>query len=220
MTFFSYLRSAKSMNDMPSPLYDLLQDDAAVHQRRVHVRREALQKGVIYYILRPILGASHTFELGLTSAASVVEILRNQWGPELSDIARELLARGIEFQTFVQGDPRPRTPERLVPRFSGLGYRPPQYKPDHIDYAAYERRRDRLLSSRGRAALLMGGIVARLAREAVSFDDVCNGPSDRVFWDGTVLFNERSPSSGYWDDSLTPDELDIICGVYKVATGE
>jgi hypothetical protein len=66
------------MNDMPSPLYDLLQDDAVVHQRWVHICHEALQKGEIYYILWPILGASHTFELGLTSAASVVKILRNQ----------------------------------------------------------------------------------------------------------------------------------------------
>jgi hypothetical protein len=136
------------------------------------------------------------------------------------DIACELLARGIEFQTFVQGDPHLRTPERLVPRFSGLGYCPPQYKPDHIDYAAYEQQRNHLLSSRSQAALLMGGIAACLAREAVSFNNICNRPSDHVFWDGTVLFNERSPSSGYWDDSLTPDELDIICSIYKIATGE
>jgi hypothetical protein len=218
--FFGYLISVKSAADMPPEYLDLLRSDSPVHRQTVNIRRETLGSKD-YYILSPKFAADPPFELAVTSPALVVEILRDQWGPDLSAIAHQLLIRGIAFNTFIRGSARPQTPEMLVARFSGLGYRPKGYKPDQIDYLAYERRRDRLLSSpRGRAALLMGGIVARLARDLVNFEHVSRGPSEDVFHDGTVVWNEQTPSLGYWDDRLTADEVNMICGVYKVDTGE
>ncbi|KAJ7816387.1 hypothetical protein B0H13DRAFT_1663399, partial [Mycena leptocephala] len=101
-----------------------------------------------------------------------------------------------------------------------LGYRPPNYKPDMRDYRSYVAVRSRfLLSARGRAALLYGGIIGRLARSEVSSEEVLRGPSDDVLIDGICLWDGHS-AAAYWDDRLTGEEIDLICGVYHVATGK
>jgi hypothetical protein len=202
---------------MPPAIYDLLQPDKDVHQRKIAVRRETLEDTKFFFLLSPP-GDQCSYQLALTCAASVVQVLRCQWGPTLFDIARQLLARGIPFNTFIRAEFR-HIEETFVPRFRGLGYRPHDYKPDKIDYVAYLVRRERLLSSpRGRAALLHGGLVACIARPYVNFDDVCKGPTSDVMRYGSVLRGDNG--IGYWDDKLTSDELDIICGVYCVDTGD
>ncbi|KAJ7851571.1 hypothetical protein B0H13DRAFT_1643942, partial [Mycena leptocephala] len=101
-----------------------------------------------------------------------------------------------------------------------LGYRPLNYKPDMRDYRSYVAVRSRfLLSARGRAALLYGGIIGRLARSEVSSEEVLRGPSDDVLIDGICLWDGHS-TAAYWDDRLTGEEVDLICGVYHVATGQ
>ena len=60
------------------------------------------------------------------------------------------------------------------------------------------------------------GIVWHLALESVSYDAVLMGPSHDVFSEGSFL----SSADGYlWDDLLLEDELEVVCGVYKVYTG-
>ncbi|KAJ7435678.1 hypothetical protein B0H11DRAFT_1755817, partial [Mycena galericulata] len=101
-----------------------------------------------------------------------------------------------------------------------LGYRRQGYKPDQLDYRAYVNILQRFLRSRrGRIALRVGGIVGRLARDVVSSDDVCLGPSDDVEEHG-VWVQDKGTHSAYWDEQLTGDEIDLICGVYHVATGQ
>ncbi|KAJ6579919.1 hypothetical protein B0H10DRAFT_1835021 [Mycena sp. CBHHK59/15] len=101
---------------------------------------------------------------------------------------------------------------------SGLGFRPRNYQPDRRDYETYVAIRNQFLSTpRGRAALLYGGIVGRLAREAVSNDEVMKGPSDDAPITGICLRNGSSMAA-YWDNQLTEEELDLICGVYHIAT--
>jgi hypothetical protein len=68
-----------------------------------------------------------------------------------------------------------------------------------------------------RAALLAGGIVWRLALEAICPGIALMGPSDTVAHFGDVL---QSPDGPLVDDSLTEEELNLICGVYDVYTGE
>ena len=95
--------------------------------------------------------------------------------------------RRIPFRTVIQADPRlPASPsslpivyqsDSLLPTatisFSGLGYEPMGYKPDFYDYKSYELLCNRFLtSSRGRVALMTGGIIERLAREVVKEADV------------------------------------------------
>jgi len=61
-----------------------------------------------------------------------------------------------------------------------------------------------------------GGIVWHLALESVSDNAVLMGLSHDVFSEGSFL----SLADGYlWDDILSEDELEVVCGVYKVYTG-
>ena len=87
------------------------------------------------------------------------------------------------------------------------------------DYHCYIQERARLLSSpRGRAALLEGGIVGRIAKEHLGHDCAALGPSSAV----TVHRNGFSLMDAgvtYWDDKLTDDEIHIICGLYYCYTG-
>ncbi|KZP04089.1 hypothetical protein FIBSPDRAFT_767968, partial [Athelia psychrophila] len=97
-----------------------------------------------------------------------------------------------------------------------LGERHVNYKPDVVDYKGYERDRATfLLSDRARAALLEGGIVWRLAIEHLKFDDVIGGPAEL---DSGLYERFDGELVGGWDDKLTNDELDLICGVYKIFT--
>ncbi|KAJ6597166.1 hypothetical protein DFH09DRAFT_1023809 [Mycena vulgaris] len=75
-----------------------------------------------------------------------------------------------------------------------------------------------LRTPRGRAALLYGGIVGRLARAVVSAEDVLRGPAADATINGICLWDGHSPYA-YWDDCLTEQEVDLICGVYHVTTG-
>ncbi|KAJ6608089.1 hypothetical protein B0H10DRAFT_1816629, partial [Mycena sp. CBHHK59/15] len=96
-----------------------------------------------------------------------------------------------------------------------LGFRPARYQPSEIDYVVYEQLRDAFLQSpRGRAARFAGGIIGRLARRVVNDDIACLGPTADVF-DNGVRFWDGQSSTAYWDDDLTTQEIDLICGVYQ-----
>ena len=61
-----------------------------------------------------------------------------------------------------------------------------------------------------------GSIVWHLAVASVLNNTVLMGPSQDVFSEGSFL----SSADGYlWDDTLSEDDLEVICGVYKVYTG-
>ncbi|KJA25932.1 hypothetical protein HYPSUDRAFT_96502, partial [Hypholoma sublateritium FD-334 SS-4] len=93
----------------------------------------------------------------------------------------------------------------------GLGMRPAAFQPTVADYNEYLRRREDLLRGpRGRAALMHGGIVSRIARDVLDVDAVLAGPSHDsipVGQHGRFLL---------YDDRLTQDDLDVICGVYYI----
>ncbi|KAJ6540100.1 hypothetical protein B0H10DRAFT_1822927 [Mycena sp. CBHHK59/15] len=109
---------------------------------------------------------------------------------------------------------------QVIRRQYGLGFRPSGYTPTSVDYAVYRRQRDDFLNSaRGRAALFAGGIIGRLARYVVDDNYACSGPSDEVFETGLRLWDGESHTA-YWDDTLTLQEIDLICGAYRVQTEE
>jgi hypothetical protein len=98
-----------------------------------------------------------------------------------------------------------------------LGVRTMGYEPDAADYAAYEAARDDFLrSSHARAAILKGGIVWRLAMEFISPGSILTGPSDAALSRGQAF---RFSDNVFIDNCLNEDELDLICGVYRVYTG-
>lgn len=222
--FFGYVSASNNISDMPVELYDLCHPDTHLQALFTKVRlRYAVLQGKTYQLIRPVRCENvedAQFELGLTSAATTLEILRHEWGPDLISIAKQLLDRGIPFNLFIHASIGKPTCH-FLPRYAGLGYRSSNYRPDVVDYEAYEVERNRfLMSARGRAALLAGGLIARLARDVVSYEDVFYGPSDGFEQHGFCLSDEKHPDFALWDDCLTEDEQDLICGVYRIDTGK
>lgn len=94
----------------------------------------------------------------------------------------------------------------------GLGARSADCVYTKYDYASYEKERDDLLrSSKGRVALMMGGIVWRLAMECIGVENVLRGPGDDHTESDLIVINDCK----FLDDTLSEHELDVICGVYR-----
>lgn len=64
---------------------------------------------------------------------------------------------------------------------------------------------------------MKGGIVWRIAIESLNLLNAVDGPSEIVFELGRCFAG--NDGENYWDDWLTDDEIDLICGVYQVKTG-
>ncbi|KAF9474897.1 hypothetical protein BDN70DRAFT_936326 [Pholiota conissans] len=148
--------------------------------------------------------------IATSKASTVLLAFRKKWAT-VDVVARELVLRGTQFNTVKAVASRPqRTLEELRP----LGNRLKGYKPSREDYDEYIRRRDELLRGpKGRAALMHGGIIARLARDAgIEPSVVLGGPvsGDRVVceYGGKYLV----------DDQLTENDKNIISGVYFAQT--
>ncbi|KAK0185699.1 hypothetical protein F5146DRAFT_937387, partial [Armillaria mellea] len=108
----------------------------------------------------------------------------------------------------------------LQPCYGLLGYRPANYKPDRLEFATYQALcRNFLTSQRGRAALLAGGILGHIAKDFISDDEVYPGPSHDIFKTGLSFVADGEMAPTFWDDALTDDEINLLCGVYKVDTG-
>ncbi|KAF8235437.1 hypothetical protein L208DRAFT_996723, partial [Tricholoma matsutake] len=98
-----------------------------------------------------------------------------------------------------------------------LGYCLSGYVPSKRDYETYESIQNRFLSSpRARAAVLKGGMIWRLAKEAIPQSAVLSRPSTEVYSTGAMF---QSNWGIFLDDGLSDDKLDLILGVYKVFTG-
>jgi hypothetical protein len=182
----------------------------------IRVARRMISNQVLYF-LEPIHTNNQPFQLAVPDAATALQCLRETWGPHVEDIIRQLLRLGIPFTTRVPGP----EPDSAISsrRPVVLGYREVGYKPDSVDYAEYETIRRAFCESEqhSRAALLKGGIVWRLVKETLSPGDVLAGPTANVCCHGHALTSPNNQS--LWDDDLSEDELDMICGVYKIFTG-
>ncbi|KAK6988826.1 hypothetical protein R3P38DRAFT_2572887 [Favolaschia claudopus] len=154
----------------------------------------------------------------VSSAITILEIIRNWWDSDLESLSHQLLSRGVAFKFCILNPSLPLCPvKRPAPHYD---YRSKGYKPDQHDYAAYINARDRFLaSSRGALALRYGGVVARIARSVLSLEDGAFHPTDEAV-DCGVCYHDGRRGETYWDGELTPDEIDLICGVYHIATGQ
>ena len=182
--------------------------------------------GSSYYFIEPHdshPSSEQHWTLVTPSAAAVLECIRREM--HLQDhVIQYFLDHGIACSTRLCRALTTSTPTLHLPPIDhrlhhdvGLGWRPPNYKPDSIDYASYEVAHDALLSQpHACAALLHGGIVWHPARESITNDNVLIGPTEDVFMHGDIL---RTENQEFWDDKLTDQDIDVICGVYKVFTG-
>jgi hypothetical protein len=158
---------------------------------------------------------SQWYLLALQEATTILQMFRFPCNT-LGNLTRMLIDQGIRFSTVkcLTREPRGATKRESI----GLGRREADHKFDVIEYLAYEKAKgDILASSIGRAALMEGGIVWRLAKDIVRSGTVLQGPSELAKSQGTVM-----GSLGKYhlvDDRLQPADEDIICGVYHVLKG-
>jgi hypothetical protein len=153
--------------------------------------------------------------LAIPDACTVLQIFRENES-SLLGVVRSLIRRGIQFATVrcLRGISQN---QLLHERNSvGLGAFATLPTFNATTYAAYEKaKRDVLCSSRGRVALMRGGIVWRLAQNVVREKAVTRGPSiTQAFSYGTLNGREMV------DDGLPQADEDIICGVYHHKTGK
>ena len=222
--FLQYLLSEKEpLREVPAKYWDLNASNGACLNHsagfiRIEPRTFLDQK--MCYLIRPVgLHASRDSSWVLAvDAMTALECVRRRLGPHTVDIANFLINRGIPFSTLrrMTSIPGLRTPPRPISNL--LGTRPKKYRFDVADFSVYQTVCDSFLKSNPfcRAALCMGGIVARLARENIPNTAALLGPSQdalnglqKIMVYGDELF---------CDDELSDAHKDLICGVYKVHT--
>lgn len=155
----------------------------------------------------------------LTDPMTVVQCMHMHFNGSLKNMARYLYYSGIPFNTCILCD----VPEvQDVPyRPLSLGWRPKEHAPTTEDYGEYQATLDRLFSQPyARAALLEGGLIWCIALLYLSDGvlEVTEGPS----FDTSSLgrYWKLAENSTLYDDKLSNAEIDVICGVYEIATGE
>jgi hypothetical protein len=162
--------------------------------------------------------------IGVESAATALYICRvivsNPHGHTILTIAYKLLQHGIPFRTLIHL-PSVSNVGTLSSKTQPSSYRKEGYKYTTEDFEGAMVKCKRLLTApQGRAALLQGGIVWRIAREFLSLDAALEGPSIEVT-EYCAGFSVASHMRGHqhWDDSLNDLEIGIICGTYVLYTG-
>ncbi|KAJ4469377.1 hypothetical protein C8J55DRAFT_492089 [Lentinula edodes] len=221
-TFTAGLLNAVDLRHAPQA-YDLAVKDSTLRPViTFEIDVLSSHNGQFFLIQAKDASDSDPFLIALRSAATVMEISRRKWGPGTEDIIKQLINQGMSFNTLMPSYP-PRH-HRSIPcrRPAMLGFRPVGFVPTLQDYRSYEAaRNDFLRSARGRAALLAGGIIARLARGVVNENDIYDGPTEHALQKGerALCVLEEGASRAFWDDQLTLEEMDLICGSYEVATG-
>jgi hypothetical protein len=173
----------------------------------------------VYFVLSP--NSPDGLRVMLRDAATVLECYRRF--DKLADVLDFLFMVGSPFHTFLPHDSITLPQPFRVQQSPTLGVYPQAYAPGLREYLFYEQRRKEFCSQpRARAALTRGGIIWRLALECIGApgqEIVVNGPSREVFTHGTSLHDLQS-SGTMRDDTLTEAEMDLMCGVYIVYTGE
>ena len=147
------------------------------------------------------------------SAATAAQAIRCQWGPHKVRVIEQLVERGIPFKLLRQNGGTPAIPRAPVGG-SGLGGRSWEFKATSAEYIVYERVRDSFLvnNAHARAALSSGGIVWRLSIDCLQVQSAFRGPTTQPEHQACLKLN----GTVYAYDTLSPNEEDIICGVYKV----
>ena len=163
--------------------------------------------------------------LGVHSPAAALYvcryILENPNGHTILTVAHRLLEQGITFRTLL---PLTCSPWQLT---ANEPYKPKTYRLiDHTftsgDFDVSMLACQSVLKSpHGRAALLRGGIIGRIAKEFLSIDGVLSGPSVEVTAHRVgYIAPSGNDNTRFCDDELTDNEIATICGTYSLYTGE
>lgn len=160
--------------------------------------------------------------IALTTAADALFVYRLLTEKHLSTVSLGyiLVDEGIRFRTLLPL-PHSSVTSSIRPFRAVIPIRVRDYCFEVSDYHSYVRERARILSSpRGRAALLEGGIIGRIAKEHLGHDCAALGPSSAVTVHRQGFSFTDAAGITYWDDRLTDDEIHLICGLYHCYTGK
>ena len=163
--------------------------------------------------------------IGVHSAPVVLYICRyileNPQAHTFVTIAHRLLERHIPFRTLL-ALPCSLRQKTIEDPYKPSSHRETTHQFTVADFETAMLRCQAVLSlPQGRAALLQGGIVGRIAKEYLSVDGILAGPSLEV----TAHRAGYLGASGrdgilYCDDELTQNEIADICGTYTLYTGK
>ena len=179
------------------------------------------KKGEVFVVNPRYFAAEPGFEwtIAVFEPSDAVKVYRCLQQPGVTPylLARGLLQDAITFRTLL---PRSHPPSSTIISNPSLPMRIRDHQFTVIDYMAYVQQRANILATpRGRAALLHGGIVARLAREHIDNDVGALGPSTAVTTHNVGFVLTTMDNNVYMDDILTKDEINIICGLHRCRTG-
>ena len=163
---------------------------------------------------------SNQWSLILEDPTTIVQCLHQNFGSSIKNVACYLYYSGIPFHTCITRLHLPSSADNLPYCPLSLGWCSKNHRLTTADYAEYEEMLDPLLHRPyGRAALLQGGIIWCLALLCLGWSeiDVTQGPSINASLLGKVW--TLGNGSKLYDDYLSEDEMDVICGVYKIVTG-
>lgn len=198
------------------------------HCRLKVVASAGTTSGLTWYQVSPKQGGAMPdveYIVAVADPLAVNQLIREGYGQSTYQIARILLRKGIAFKTLspYAGSPQLMFAAPPMPMLHGtvaLGLGVRKAGDDNFtlrDYEEYtDRRTEFIWSPSERAALLAGGILRRLAIDALGdqLDEamVLSGPSPYPTRGNYVVFD----GSGYVDDVITDHQADVVCGVYRV----
>ncbi|KAG1875736.1 hypothetical protein F4604DRAFT_1680624 [Suillus subluteus] len=226
--FIGYLVTLpqSQLSDIPPDLWDLGPEPSLLTSN-AHVQVRYIQQPMQrLYIIEPYLSLSLVpWKLAVSDATTAVMCLRHDWGSDITNIARNLLEKGIAIKTLLPMSIPPHTRRPLTELHTySLGHVPPpndhmlpRFRPVYADYIVYEQHRHEFMNQpRARAAVLHGGLIWRLALHSLGFNvlpSVLDGISREA-----VPFGLMPDINGqtYFDDELSEEEVDFMCGTYYV----
>jgi len=173
-----------------------------------------------FYMLELGPKATAPWRLAVKSASDALMICRLDLAFNEYDIVDFLLTNGIAFHTLQPLETLLQTPD--IPRNLTPHTRENGYTFSTCDYLAYREHCHTILNHpRGRAALMHGHFMWRIAFRSVMREAVYNGPSG---WstDTDEMVVVRDPSTGrkFIDDKLSTVEQLALSGTYHCLTGE
>jgi hypothetical protein len=208
---------------VPPEMWDLTSRSRHPLSDRLHPHLQfqaiVMQDPPTLYLLTSTLPTDNTtWHLAVSPAVALRCLRTHTFGPSLPEVARQLIDKGIPFFTLNQVSQPPRVEQQPPPLFAGLGWRDYGWNVDReFEYKSYTYHRDRILRGpRGRVALMMGGIVWRLAKDVVPVEAVISGPNTQFSGPKHIL--KHNYDQVFLDDRLTDHELSVICGVYAAGT--
>ena len=209
---------------------DLFVDSGLTHpvrlpHRRLMLRESHSEDDLLYYVftmpyddIEKTSGPSvQPWRIAVRDPLTVNHVLRSRW-PNKDVLLQELVARGCTFRLLRPGDS---TTEKHVAKWQsrvGLAILAYGSAPPPNAYQHYLMRRHQLLSElKGRTALCAGGMIWRLAMDTAG---VAEGAFNDMTFHCPTFHIRLGESKLLWaDDDLTPQERDLIVGVYRVSTG-